>query len=153
MRPSSIPLAEETRKTHVRMLQNTFAHVFPSRSAFLTSTHPTQATGITGSHCTVNMVVWSYTAIAHCKPMQEQRGSSCRDAKPFGVTNMGVQIPRLTSLYRSFLLCLVTECLSHCLQSCRTRDQSCQIRSPRVEVIPLQSSSALAHAVLESHIG
>lgn len=26
-----------------------------------------------------------------------------------------------------FLLCLLTECLSHCLQSCRTRHQICQV--------------------------
>lgn len=39
----------------------------------------------------------------------------------------GCREPKLISLYRSFLLCTVTECLSHCVQSCRARDQSCQI--------------------------
>lgn len=50
------------------------------------------------------------------------RLSYCREAEFLGVRYMGVQSHKIINLYRRFLLYLLTECLIHHTQSCRTRD-------------------------------
>lgn len=108
-----------TGNIHAGILQSTVACVFPSRSALLGPINPPQATAITGSHCTIPMLVWSYTADSARRTRQLLQGHRA----PWG-EKQGCTEPQTNQFVQEFS---VTKCLSHCVQPCRARDQSCQI--------------------------